>query len=522
MATEAPAKATSSTPSGRPVKRRTHGAFVCRWIEANTVFTNGKWIGQPFILLPWQRRLIYELFELREDGKRRYRWALIGLPKKSGKTELAAALALYFLIGDGEPAPYIPVAAAAEDQADLVFNAAKTMCEMSPTLSQITERYEREILVPSIPGAKLKRVAAAAGTNDGPSIFAAFLDELHEWNGSKGENVWNVLTNGTGARDQPLIFQITTAGWDVENTVCGHQYTYGCKVRDGEIDDPAYYFHWVEAPEGADYRDPAVWEACNPSYGVTVQEAFFVDQLGKKEESTFRRYFLNQWVAGANLWLPHGAWDACHAPDLELDPALPVNVGIDVSNRHDATAVVIVQKQDERLVMRARTWANPYPDEHPLHDGWRINNEWIKEHLRALFVEFPTPACQIDGETKRGPAFYYDPWNFRESADELTREGLAMVEYNQTHARMVPASQALFEAIVKGRAAHDGDPVFKRHIESVTPDQTPRGARISKPKGSRRHIDAAVAAAIATWACQEAPPPPPRKSAYEGRGLVVV
>jgi phage terminase large subunit-like protein len=521
MATEtaaAPAP-TSSTANG---KRQTQGPKVCRFIERHCIHTNGKWVGKPFKLLPWQRRLIYELFEVHDNGVRRYRWALIGLPKKNGKTELAAALALYFLIADGEPAPFIPVAAASEGQADLVFGAAKKMCELSPTLSSLTEVYESEILVPSIPGASLKRVAAAAGTNDGPNVFVVIADELHEWTGTKGKNVWNVLTNGTGAREQPMVIQITTAGFDLDGTICGEQYQYGCKVRDGEIDDPQFYFFWVEAPAESDYRDPAVWEAANPSYGVLVHEAFFRDQLGKKTEATFRRYFLNQWVAGETLWLPQGAWDACYAPELELDPALPANVGIDVSNRHDATAVTVVQKQGERLVMRLRTWSNPYPEGHELHESWRVNNEWIKEHLRALFAEFPVPACQIDGQVKRGPAFYYDPWNFREAADELTREGLAMVEYNQTHARMVPASQALFEVIVKGRAAHDGDPVFKRHIANVTPDQTPRGARISKPKGSRRHIDGAVAAAIATWATQEAPPPAPRRSAYEDRGLVVV
>lgn len=471
--------------------------------------------------MPWQRRLIYELFEIGEDDLRRYRWALVGIPKKNGKTELAAALALFLLIGDHEPSPLVVCAAASEDQADLVFGAAKTMCEMSPTLSQVTERYSSEILVPSLPGAKLRRVAAAAGTNDGQNIHAVICDELHEWQGTKGENVWKVLTNGTGARRQPLVFQITTAGYDVEGTVCGQQYTYGKQVRAGEVDDPRYYFHWIEAPAGSDYRDPAVWAACNPSYGVTVHQAFFEDQL-KKGESNFRRYYQNQWVASEELWLPFGAWDACHAPDLELDPSLPAYVGTDVSNKKDATAVVVAQKIGERIVLRARTWANPYPEKHALHDGWRVNNEWIKEHLRALFAEFPVPASQIDGEVMRGPAFYYDPWNFRESADQLALEGLNMVEYSQTHQRMVPASLALYEAIVKKRAAHDGDPTLKTHIENVTADQTPRGARISKPKGSKRHIDAAVAAAIAVEAAQQPAPPPKRRSAYETRSLMTV
>jgi phage terminase large subunit-like protein len=141
---------------------------------------------------------------------------LIGVPKKNGKPELAAALGLFFLLADGEPAPLVVCAAASEEQAYLGFEAAKTMCSLSPYLAAVTERFQKEILVPSIPGAKLKRVAAAAGTNDGQNIPAVICDELHEWTGDKGEKVWTVLTNATGARQQPLVLQITTAGYDLE------------------------------------------------------------------------------------------------------------------------------------------------------------------------------------------------------------------------------------------------------------------------------------------------------------------
>ena len=212
-----------STPSSSRTKTR--GFHVIAWIETHCVFTTGEWIGKPFVLLPWQKRLILELFELRPDGLRLKRWAYIQVAKKNGKSEMAAALALYFLIGDGEPSPLVIIAAASDEQADLVYGAARRMCELSPTLSQITECFDKEILVPSIPGAKLQRVAAVAGTNDGKNIHAVICDELHEWQGPKGEAVWNVLTNGTGARRQPMVIQTTTAGFDLE-TICGRQYQY--------------------------------------------------------------------------------------------------------------------------------------------------------------------------------------------------------------------------------------------------------------------------------------------------------
>jgi phage terminase large subunit-like protein len=498
---------------------------VVAWIERYCVHTNGSWIGKPFRLLPWQKRLLYELFEQGADGLRRYRWALIGVPKKNGKTELAAALGLYFLLADGEPAPLVVCAAASEEQADLVFEAAKTMGTLSPYLAAVTERYQREILVPSIPGAKLKRVAAAAGTNDGQNIHAVLCDELHEWAGDKGEKVWNVLTNATGARSQPMVLQITTAGYDLEGTICGKQYAYGCKVRDGQVQDPRFYFHWVAAPPESDHRDPAVWQAANPSYGVLVHESFFRDQLSKKTESVFRRYFLNEWVAAEDIWIPYGAWEACRS-DLDLDPDRPIYVGIDIARNIDSSALVIAQPQGEgqgqRLVLRATIWENPYPQAHSLHDAWRMNNALVMDRCRELFAQFPTPACGIDGEIQPGPLFAYDPWRFRPEAEALQAEGLTLIEFPQSDVRMIPASQGFFEAIMKGKIAHDGDPVLKRHVEQVTADPKPRGWRMSKPAGSTRKIDAAIAAAIACSCALTHEAPEVRRSAYADHDLIVV
>ena len=438
-------------------------------------------------------------------------------------TELAAALALYFLIGDDEPAPLVVCAAASDEQADLVYGAAKTMVTMSPTLSQICTPFDKEILVPSKPGAKLQRVAAVAGTNDGKNIHAVICDELHEWMGDKGERVWNVLTNGTGARRQPMVLQITTAGYDLE-TVCGRQYQYGKRVQSGEVDDHRYYFHWSEASDGADHRDPAVWEAANPSYGTLVHEPFFQDQLSKKTESVFRRYFLNQWVAGADLWLPFGSWDACRS-DLELDETLPTFVGIDIALRNDSTAVVVAQRQEtddgERTVVRARVWENPYPEGDPRHPDWKLNIFEVEEHLKELRARFPAPSATIDDELLPGPEFSYDPAYFHRSASVLEGEGLAMVEFPQHDSRMIPASQGLYQLVAEGKIAHDGDPTLRRHVENAIADQKPRGWRLTKPKGSRRKIDAAIALAIAVHRAQNAETAESR-SVYEDESLLVI
>lgn len=500
--------------------KRSQGHRVIRWIEQNCVHTNGEWIGRPFRFLPWQKQIVMELFEVGDDGLRRYRWALLGVGKKNGKTELAAALGLYLLIGDGEPAPLGVCGAASEEQANLVFGAARTMCEMSPTLSKITLPFEKEILVPSIPGAVLRRVAAAAGTNDGQNIQFVITDELHEWIGPKGRQVWTVLTNGIGARRQPMIIQITTAGDDLDGTVCGEQYLYGQSVEAGLVDDPAYYFKWIQAPEGMDYRDPASWAAANPSYGIIVQEKFYRDQLGKKREAEFRRYYLNQWTQGASYWLEAGQWDACAAPEIGLDPALPAYVGVDVGIRHDSSAVAVAQKQGDRTVTRGRLWLNPYPDNDPRHQTWSLNIAEVEAYILELKQQFPAWATEVDGRPAPGIAVYYDPTFFERSAQELSREhGVTMVELPQNNSRMVPVSQKFYELIKAGELAHDGNPALALHVKNVQADETGRGWRMSKPKGSKRKIDFAIATGIAAWAAQQEPPIAAR-SVYEDRGLV--
>lgn len=528
-----------------PVRRMTQGPRVVRWMEANLVHTNGEWIGKPFRLLPWQKRLIFELFEVEpETSLRRYRWAYISVPKKNGKTELAAGLGLYLLIGDWEPAPLITCAAASDEQADLVYGAAATMCKMSPTLPLITQVFDKEILVPSIPGAKLKRVAAVAGTNDGQNIQAVICDELHEWVGEKGKRVWTVLTNGTVNRRQPLVLQITTAGYDLE-TICGEQYLYAKRVRSGEIVDRSYYSYVVEAPQrwpdgsAVDHRDPRAWQAASPSYGVLVTEESLRTQMNKPEADV-RRYFLNQWTSTEIAWLPPGAWDACEDRSLKLDPALPLRVGIDLGLKHDSSGIVTAQQQGERVVLRARIWENPHREGTPEHDAWKLNIAEVEEYLRQLFLAYPVPACEIDGEVKKGPEYSYDPAFFERSAQLLEAKGaglegkaadpfsagLAMVEFPQTDSRMIPASQNFFQLITEGKIAHDGDPALARHVGNVTAEPKPRGAyRMTKPKGSRKHIDAAIAAAIAALRAQE-PAPVVRRSVYDerlaqGKSLIV-
>lgn len=553
----------SRRPEG--LRRRTLGARVCQWIEAYCVIPDGPEIGQPFAIPEFWRRIIYEWYELMPDGhggwRRRYSEGLIGIPKKNIKTSISAAMALYELAGSEDPAALVLSAAASEKQgSNLLYGSAKTMAEQSEALKGALTAYEHAILVPSQPRARMVNVASRVGPNDGANARAVFVDELHEWKGENGRSLYTVLQGSLVSRPDATLLAITTAGHD-EDSICHEKFTYGRGVEDGSVQDPRFYFRWIDAPEAADHTDRKVWAVANPLLGITVHESVLEDRVRRIPESEFRRYHLNQWVAGETIWIPYGAWDACQSP-LDLDPALPAYVGIDMARTIDSSARAICQRIDQRpltcplcgevgvtfaaieegegahcsacgelvlgpppewrYVLRVTIWSNPYPESDPMYEQWVMNPHLVIEDCRDLFKRFPVPACAIDDVVMPGPLFAYDPWRFRAEADQLTGEGLAMVELPQTDQRMIPASQTFYEAIMRGLVAHNGDPALKRHVQSVTAEQRDRGWRISKPKGSKRKIDGAVAAAIALYHAMTTPPPAPRRSVYEDRGIRVI
>lgn len=499
----------------------TTGWDCIRWIEKHCVHTNDRWTGKPFRLLPWQKMVILALFVTNADGLRRIRWALIGIAKKNGKTELCAALALYFAFGpsgpDGlpEPSALVVCAAGNDDQADLVFGAAKTMAEMSPTLSLILETFESEITCDSLPGSKVTRVAAAAkkssSTLDGKNIYVVICDELHCWEGNGARTVWDTLTNGGATRRQPLVLQITTAGFDKE-TICGEQYDYCKAVTAGEVLDQTYFFWWVEPPEGVDHRDPAVIKAANPSFGVTVNIEFYENVLGKKTEGVFRRYFLNQWTESEEGWLEHGQWESLSVGPFTFFPGSAIWTGTDAATKHDSTAHVQVQWHDcapgcpgwseaddkrvaegmptRKLRLKAEIWERPWdPALRAPKKDWKLPVAEVENFLRDFHREF--------GEDLAGCA--YDIAHFHRSADQLETEGLPMVEVPQSDTHMAPASQALYQLINEGLIEHDGNDVLTRHMRAAVAVQTRGGNgawRLAKGK-TKKKMDGAVAAAMA-------------------------
>jgi phage terminase large subunit-like protein len=451
----------------------TKGARVVKFIEKFCVHGEGDFFGEPFKLDDWQKALIYELYELNDNNRRKYRESMIGLPKGNGKSALIAALGLYELLGAGVTSPLVAVAAASYEQANLVFGTMKTMCNESPLLRDMVETYENEIQVKNAPG-RAFRVAAKAGTADGGRNSCFIADEIHEWNNINLERVYYVLSNNTAKRQDGLVISITTAGYDLDS-LAGRLYQRGLVKESGKSDDPEFYFKWIGAKETDDPSDIDIWKKVNPA----VQNDWWpVENLQRRFKSLpiheFQRYHLNQWTrTEEESWITAEQWFACEDNQLELEKGLDTFVGIDMALRHDSVGIVYGQKDENEVIsVKSKIWL---PNDEKYMDYQEIE-AFVVELMKKYNVK----------------EVAYDPAFFERSAQVLLDRGVPMVNFPQTHSRMIPACGNAYDLIANGRVRHDGDTTFTDQVMSAAQRITDMGWRLSKGR-SKRKIDSCIA-----------------------------
>src|SRR5579885_206210 len=334
------------------------GPAAADWIERNLVHTKGEWAGRPLELEGWQRSEIVEpLFgTLRPDGLRQYRTALIGIPRKAGKSTLGAGIALRLLFADHEPGAEVYSAAADREQARIVFEIARTMVESNRTASKKARIYRNSIVVPST-GSSYKVLSADAFTKHGLNPHGVIFDELHA---QPDRELWDVLTTGQGARRQPLTVAITTAGYD-RSSICYELFEYGQKVNSGQVDDPTFFFRWWGADEADDWRDESTWERAQPNLDVSVSREFLRAEARQAaqlpaRQNTFRRLYLNQWTQANERWIDLGLWDRNSGiVNPEKLAGCECYGGLDLASTSDFTAWVLIFPTDaDRVIVLPR------------------------------------------------------------------------------------------------------------------------------------------------------------------------
>jgi phage terminase large subunit-like protein len=400
--------------------------------------------------------------------------ALIGEPRKNGKTTDIAPIALWGLLQEGEGAEVYSVAGD-KDQAKLVFGTAKRMVQLDPELSAVCRVYRDVIEVPGT-GSVYRAVSADAPLKEGLSPTLTVVDEVHVID----EDLWNVFALAMGARPEPMLVGITTAGTKSNSrgrpTICYRLYQYGVELATGQKVDPTFYFEWWGAPESLDPRDERTWRIANPGYGDILDPADLRTTIETTHENEFRTKRLNQWTETITAWLPHGAWDAIVDLKRAFDETEPFVAFLDGSWSNDSTG--IVSETIDRPPQSVRGHWVPDPD------LGHIDMDAVEKRTREVLK---MPGC-------RGMAF--DPARFQDLFARLRSEGLTVVEWpTNSLARMVPACQEFYAAVIEKRMTHDGDPRLAAHIANAALKEDRHGPRIVKEtKSSLRKIDLAVCA----------------------------
>lgn len=474
-------------PPAGPRWQYSLGPEFIAWTETHLRVPRGEGRSAPLRWQAWQKEWWNEALRCDEERNWFYRMALLGVPKKNGKSTMAAALAVWHVFGDqDEPDPWVAVGANADRQADIIFGDVKTFAELNADMKAAANLFRWEIRLKDMQSGHphCERVAASKGKLDGKDCSLVDFDEVHE----AERETWRILTNSIVGRRRAMVHGTTTAGFDLES-VLGAIFEKGKRQAAGELPPDRTLLWWYGAPDGADFRDPRVWAQANPSYGETVNEEALRHELTKNSEAEFRRYFLNQWTKTENLWVGHDVLDRCEYEEFELAGSAPTWVTWDAATKYDSTMVMTGQWLDwgpsERnpeglpvLGVRVEHWERPVDMNGDPVAEWTLPMGEVRAHVEELPRRFDVQAIGFD------PAFV--TWE----AQELENAGLPMVEIPQTDARMIPATQALYQLVTQERLAWF-QPVVRRHIENSSVVTSRRGERLAKSK-DRKANEAAV------------------------------
>ena len=456
--------------------------------------------GKLIQFRPWQKTLTGAIYARRPDGRRKHRRALVGLPRKNGKSAIGSGFALHALITGGDGAEVYSCAGGDKDQARIVFGVTKQMVAMDEQLSELITPYKDVLEVPST-GSIYKVLSSEAFTKEGLNPSFVIYDELHA---SPDDELYDVMSNAFGARLDPMLITITTAGVKNDSSggdsVCYRLYQSGEKICSGEVDDPSFFFAWWGAPENTvNANNPKVWESANPAYGDLLDpedfDSLYKQAIAKGTVNDFKTKKLNMWVSAARAWMPDGAWNNCKREFVFAAPKRGVVLGFDGSKNGDSTALVAVTVEPDPKITVLGCWEKPQDK----NVEWRVPREEVKEAIRD--------ACR----TYNVREVAADEFMWVSELEELMEEGIPVVSFPQTPTRMTPATQRFFELVTNQRLSQSGDPRLARHLGNAQIKTDTRGSRLQKDaRNSPRKIDLAVAAVMAVdragwWLTQEAP-----------------
>ena len=489
---------------------KTAADYAVAFIES-LCHTKGTWAGKPFELIDWQEQIIRDLFgTLKPNGYRQFNTAYIEIPKKQGKSELAAAVALLLTCGDGEERAEVYGCAADRQQAAIVFDVAADMVRMCPALSKrvkILASQKRLIYTPT--NSFYQVLSAEAYSKHGFNIHGVVFDELHT---QPNRKLFDVMTKGSGdARMQPLYFLITTAGTDT-HSICYETHQKAKDILEGRKIDPTFYPVIYGANENDDWTDPKVWRKANPSLDITVgidkvRDACESAKQNPGEENAFRQLRLNQWVKQAVRWMPMEKWDKCaFAVDEDELEGRVCYGGLDLSSTTDITAFVLVfppLDEEDKYIILPYFWI---PEDnltlrvnrdHVPYDVWERQGYLQTTEGNVVHYGFIEKFIERLGERFNIREIAFDRWGAVQMVQNLENMGFTVVPFGQGFKDMSPPTKELMKLVLEQKIAHGGHPVLRWNMDNIYIRTDPAGNIKADKEKSTEKIDGAVATIMA-------------------------
>ena len=511
-----------------------------KFIE-NLCHTKGKWAGKRFWLLPWQEQLIRDIFGIvKPDGYRQFRTAFVEICKKVGKSELAAAVALYLLYAalyllyaDNEPSAEVYGAAADRQQASIVFDVARQMVEMSPALLKRSKLMTATKRIVNYGNSGYYQVLSAeVGGKHGFSVSGLVFDEIHT---QPNRQLYDVLTKGSSdARQNPLHFIITTAGTD-RHSIAYELHTKAVDILEGRRVDPTFYPVVYGLKDDEDWEDEANWYKVNPSLGYTVdierlRDAYREAKQNPADEVTFKWLRLNMWVSSTVAWIPDAIFMKGNEEiDLAALEGRDCYGGLDLSSTGDITALVLMfppRDEDEKYILLPFFWV---PEEtipqrvkaaSVPYDIWEKQGYLLSTEGNVIHYDFIEKFINDLAEKYHIVEIAVDRWNATQMIQNLEGDGFTMVPFGQGFASMSGPTKDFYRLLMEGQIIHGGHPVLRWMAGNVVVDTDPAGnIKVTKAK-SKEKIDGIVAAIMALDRCIRNQTEP-QGSVYDERGLLV-
>ena len=500
----------------------------------NLCHTKGKWAGTRFWLLPWQEQLIRDIFGIvKPDGNRQFRTAFVEICKKVGKSELAAAVALYLLYADNEPSAEVYGAAADRQQASIVFDVARQMVEMSPALMKRSKLMSATKRIVNYGNAGFYQVLSAeVGSKHGFSISGLVFDEIHT---QPNRQLYDVLTKySSDARQNPLHFIITTAGND-RHSIAFELHTKAIDIIEGRRVDPTFYPVVYGLKDDEDWEDEANWYKVNPSLGYTVdierlRDAYREAKQNPADEITFKWLRMNMWVSSTTSWIPDAIFMKGNEPiDMRMLEGRDCYAGLDLSSTGDITALVLMfppRDADEKYILVPYFWvpeetipqrvkANSVP-----YDVWEKQGYLLATEGNVIHYDFIEKFICDLAEKYHILEIAVDRWNATHMIQNLEDQGFTMVPFGQGFASMSTPTKEFYRLLMEGQIIHAGHPVLRWMAGNVVVEtDAAENIKVTKAK-SREKIDGIVASIMALDRCLRNEGEQ-QGSVYDQRGLLV-